>query len=41
MVTKPTYTLYGSMRNRGGRIIWALEELKQDYTLIDLQLLSI
>ena len=38
MVTKPTYTLYGSMRNRGGRIIWALEELKQDYTLIDLQL---
>lgn len=33
-----TYTLYGSMLNRGGRVIWALEELEQEYEIIDLQL---
>lgn len=32
------YTLYGSMENRGGRVIWALEELGLPYRLIDLQL---
>ena len=32
------YTLYGSMLNRGGRIIWLLEELELDYELINLEL---
>ena len=35
---KYNYTLYGSMLNRGGRIIWLLEELELNYELIDLEL---
>ena len=33
-----SYIVYGSMKNRGGRIIWALEELEQPYKVVDLQL---
>ena len=33
-----TYTIFGSMTNRGSRIIWALEELSLSYETVDLQL---
>lgn len=32
------YTLYGGPKNRGLRVLWALEELEQPYQLIDLNL---
>jgi glutathione S-transferase len=38
MSQQTEYVLYGSMKNRGGRVIWALEELEQTYELVDLKL---
>lgn len=38
MCKQTKYVLYGSMKNRGGRVIWALEELEQIYELVDLKL---
>lgn len=34
----PTYTLYGGAKNRGLRVLWALEELGQEAALVDLNL---
>ena len=36
--TATPYTLYGGPKNRGLRVLWALEELEQPYQLIDLNL---
>ena len=38
MIEQANYVIYGSMTNRGGRVIWALEELGVNYEIVDLKL---